>query len=109
MSTEVTHLGKKIGTLRNDKVFITYRSKEHLFRKYDGFGLSYKVLLDLRKQDCRQIVIIYDDGSEQVKYVTNPNNFMEHGTLHAFKRNDWQRVLPRKYFKKNGDVQVLLD
>lgn len=86
------------GVLKQDKTYFTYRSKNQYFHKYMGFGLSTHLLLQLRKQGCKKIIIIYQETENTcIKYSVHPDLFLHKGIIYNNK-GDYQRVLPLKYF-----------
>ena len=91
--------GKIIGHLRSDKVYITHREAKHFFVKYQGFGLSYNVLIELKAKECKKIILIYNkaDGTQEV-FTTYPNKSFEVGEVYEGENDDWQRILPIKHF-----------
>lgn len=95
-------LGKKfIGAFRQgDRTYVSYRTPEHYFRKYKGFGISTSILKKLRKKGCRRIIIIYQETPEiQRQYKTVPDMFYQKGIIYKDKVADHQRILPLKHFK----------
>lgn len=57
--------GKLVGRAVGD-VYITKRRKEHYFRKFNGFGISKRILDELNSRGIYRIIIIYknEDSSE---------------------------------------------
>jgi len=93
-------IGIFAGTLRKDKTYVTYRNKDHFFRKFEGFGISTKLLMELRRQGCRKIIIVYDIGEKQILYEVHPDTFLSTGIIWKFRQADYQRVLSLIYFTK---------
>ena len=92
------------------RVFITFRNKKkHLFRKFNGLGISTSVLDKIKKLGCRKIKIVYDTGEEQVILYTLPNKFYEKGIIYRYKDADHQRILPLRYFKQVGKCKHWLE
>ena len=98
---QVSVLNRQAGTLRDDGVFVTHRSKEHVFRKFNGFGMSFKVLTELRKLNCRKIVLVYNDGYEEVIYKITPEDFLDKGLVY-FDGCDSQRILSFDFLSKSN-------
>lgn len=88
-------LGKTAGHLRADGTFIAYREEQHVFRKFDGVGLSYKVLEKLRRAKCREIkFVIYRKGGKLERYTTTVNQMLKDGVPYTDRECDCQRILP---------------
>lgn len=95
--------GKMVGTLKDDRVYITHRNKNHFFRIYQGFGMSSSILEDLHKLNCRKIVIIYDRVDEtQEIYESTPEQFIEEGIIWKDLDLDFQKILPISKLRKRG-------
>lgn len=84
---------------REDRVFIMYRSREHLFMKYNGFGLSAAFLLKLVKRNCSEVRVIYNDGETERVYIATPQHFLDKGVIHLDGNNDYQRILSLEQFR----------
>lgn len=56
---EITFNDKVVGFItENGKTYITHRDPEiHLFKKYNGYGISKKVLNELKCQSVQNIII----------------------------------------------------
>lgn len=95
--------GSLIGMIRTDRVYITFRNKDHWFKKYNGFGISFSVLDELKNYDVVLIKIIYtkQDNTQEV-YITELNKFFEEGLVYC-DNGDFQRILNIKHFKKVGN------
>lgn len=97
--------GKLIGTLKKDGVYVSFRTPEHYFRKYNGFGISTSILINLKRAGCKKILIIYQETPEtQIKYSTYPNRFLEKGIIYKDGKRDYQRILPLTYFNKENEI-----
>jgi len=97
------HRGKQVGMLRDDGIYISYRTPKHYFRIYDGFGITISLLKALIEKGCSRIVIIYRKTPNLwVKYTAEPMDFMQYGITYQFEDIELQKVLPIKYFKE-GD------
>ena len=93
---------KMVGELREDGVFITKRSPEHFFRKYNGFGCSYDLLVNIKKQGCNRIVILYERGEQTSKLEVKINKFFEEGFVYRDGELDFQRILPLSAFNQKS-------
>lgn len=98
---QISVLNRQAGNLRDDGVFVTHRGKEHVFRKFNGFGMSFKVLKELVDLRCRKIVIVFNDGYEEVVYKVSPEDFLDKGLVY-FDGLDSQRVLSFDFLSKSN-------
>lgn len=65
MIKEIEHLGKKVGVIDHKTgEFISYRKKEHIFHRYNAFGISDKLLIELRNNGVKKIVLKYRDAEK---------------------------------------------
>lgn len=99
------HLHRTVGTLRPDGVFITHRKEEHIFRKYNGLGMSFRVLKELLDFGCWKIVIVLhmNDGSE-LMLKARPEDFLNRGEVYLDKQ-DAQRILPLSFLAQEKIVR----
>lgn len=81
-----------------DGVFTSKRqSSKHLYKKLNAWGIDCKVLDGLMKDRGLHTVII-EDTETQTKYVTQAENFKNHGTILHFKPHRPQVFLPLEYW-----------
>jgi len=85
--------GKDVGVLRDDGVFVGHRYERHVFRKFDGLGVSFDVLDVLRQFGCRSIVLLLHLDCGVKKYVASPEKFLREGVVWKDGVGDYQRVL----------------
>lgn len=94
------NVGKVIG-----KTFVTFReeSKGHYVRKYDGFGITEKVLLRLKDMGVQQIKIIFKrlDGREEL-YQTDADKWTTYGKRENLGKFEKQVFLPKDLFRLIG-------
>ncbi|HDI06587.1 MAG TPA: hypothetical protein ENF39_01115 [Candidatus Aenigmarchaeota archaeon] len=93
--------GKKIGVIRADKTFMTFRNeKKHLFRIYNGWALNQKLLEELKDVGIEWIEIHANDT--KFVYRTNIENFFSCGIYYKNPKGekDYQIVLPLKFWSK---------
>lgn len=101
-------MDKVVGVLRPDRVFITYRTDLHFFRKYNGFGLSYSVLKKILDLNCRKVIILWEkDNGTTEKLQTYPKRFIEEGELWKDGERDYQRILPIHKLQKKTMQEVI--
>lgn len=93
--------GKLVGILKDNRVYITHRNKNHFFRIFQGLGVSSYILEDLHKLNCRKIVIIYDrvDGTQEV-YESTPEEFIDEGIVWKDLELDYQKIMPISKLRK---------
>lgn len=96
---EYRHLGKVIGTLESG--VLSKKGKQAvLFRTFNGFGFSRKLLLD---SAIDQIEVHYEGKI----YKTVPSEFFYHGAYYDDK-GDGQLVLPLKWWAVSDPRQPVL-
>lgn len=94
----IYYLGRLVGVLRDDGVFITHRDSKTFFRKFSGFGVSYNVLCRLRRLGCVNVRIVFFNGFREVVYRSTVDDFIRLGVV--FNDGlDYQRVLPVGKFR----------
>lgn len=92
--------GKKVGSLIGD-TYYSPRNKTHFMIKFQGFGISEKILYkDLRANDCTTVIIDYDGTNGKVRYKCSLNLFIESNKIHIDKENDIQRFVSIKDMEK---------
>lgn len=91
--------GKIVGELK-DGVLIKKGKQVVLFRNYDGFGLSTKIL---ENTGIKKISLEY----KGVLYQTTPQAFKELGITYKNKYDE-QKILQRKYWASKPDGQISL-
>lgn len=95
------------GILRRDKVYVSYRTPYHFFRKFKGFGVSTSILRKLSKEGCYKVLIIYQETENtQILYSAHPNKFLEKGIVWKDGRGDYQRILPLTEFKRENNEEA---
>ena len=110
MNRKIMYKGKLVGTLRQDGNYVSIRTKDHFFRKYKGFGLSARVLQEIKRKGCRKITVIYRRDDGESIYQTYPDKFYEEGIIYRDPKAsfaDYQRILPlTKFNMEMVDNQV---
>ncbi|RLE44049.1 hypothetical protein DRJ19_01350 [Candidatus Woesearchaeota archaeon] len=99
---EFLHIHRKFaGVLKNNKDFVCHRHDRHLFKKFNGFGLSVSLLEELKKRNCKRVILIWhkSDGTEEA-LVTTPEMFFIKGKVWRNEDVDYQRILPLKEWRK---------
>ncbi len=91
--------GKKLGVIRSDKTFLTFRKKEHFFKIYNGWGINKVLLKELEDIGVEYIEIIVRD--EKTVYRTKLINFILNGIEYQNPKNekDEQIILAKDYFE----------
>lgn len=102
---DVVFLGRVVGKLRADGVFVTYREREHVFRIFNGVGVSVGVLRLLLRKRCRVIKFVVDRegrGHYEVYKVT-PEKLLDEGEVWVDKEFDVQKVMS---FESMGQLRL---
>lgn len=110
MIKKIVYLGKCIGAVDlENKIFVTKRSAEHFFIKYEnGLGLSVKVIDFLLDQNIEKVIIRFDNYEDIWVYVVdfiskaNPYTHTEDGKI------DEQLILPLKFWKKVNERREIM-
>ncbi len=105
---QIKYIDKPVGELRKDRVFVTHRDESHIFRMYNGIGLSYSVIKNLKDFGCRKIIILLkrNDGSTE-KLETYPDKFLDEGILYKDGAYDYQRILPLNKLRQKTMMEVM--
>lgn len=105
---QITHIDKPIGELRKDRVFITHRDESHIFRMFNGIGLSYDVIKKLKDLNCWKIIILlhYKNGTTE-KLETYPDKFLDEGILWKDGAYDYQRILPLEKLRQKQLMEIV--
>jgi hypothetical protein len=106
----IYHRGRKVGILREDRVYVTQRGIEHIFKRFDGLGLSDDVLWQLKKFGCRRIIFLLtrtiNKETFTERYVTTPGRFELLGTP-WFDGHDSQKVLSFEQMENHSLEEVI--
>ena len=101
MKQDIVMFGTYVGRITENNEFVKVCRKEHFFRKYAGFGISWDVLNDLRQKGIENIKIIFEDKQGIGKiYKTTVSAYLLHGRIVRNKKADFQRILELKYFTR---------
>ena len=93
--------GKKLGVIRSDKTFMTFRKeKKHFFRIYNGWALNKKLLEELKTIGV-EFVEVHANDTKYI-YRTLLKNFFSVGIIYKNPKydKDIQIVLPLRFWKK---------
>jgi len=91
--------GKKIGIIRSDGVFTSFKEKKkHFFRLYNGWSLNKELLNELKDIQTHTIEIVTKDTREI--YSTNLSNFFNNGINYRNPKDekDYQIILPLSFW-----------
>jgi len=100
----LTVSNKVAGKIKDDGTFFTYRTEKHFFRLFKGFGISWSVLERLKKYKVKKIIILYNKkNGDTHKLETTLGAWLKYSKIYLDKSNDWQRILPSKYFRGKND------
>lgn len=90
--------GKSIGVVHN-QIFRTVREakRNHLFRLFNGFGISIKLLYYLEDRGISRVSIKYILKNKVLLYETSVGTFLMYGRLwvNPKDKDDIQLILPR--------------
>ena len=71
MREEIRKSGKLLGYIENN-IYFTYRDiDKHLFKKYNAWGISEKVLDHLEYKSVKDVIVITDDKNVNWFIVEN--------------------------------------
>lgn len=100
---------KIIGRIEND-TYISERTREHIFLKNNGFGISSKVINNLKENGVKKVRIIFENN----QFLECPLDlFYEEGLRYVDIKNgeeDIQYILPNKFFNQKivNEVQTVI-
>lgn len=96
-------LKRKLGSLSLDrKRFITYRSKEHFFKKYQSFNFNYELINKLIALNVETIVLIYlKANNEKSVFKVSPKLVRERGIQVKESFYDIQLAVKLSLFEKS--------
>lgn len=83
------------------KQFMTIRTREHFFHKFNGFGLSFSVIDLLEKEGIEEVVIEYEGKF----YKTTITKFSIHGDIWD-DNGDKQLILNLKHFINTRIISI---
>ena len=98
MSQSIRYMGRIRGLIENG-IYVTERRPEHFFIKYQGFGLSKKILDVLEQKRIKKMSIIYK-GKKTIRYLVNLEDFRKFGipyTDTTEEKPDEQLILNKKH------------
>lgn len=73
--------GVLTGIVRGAK-YITFRDKEHFFKKHRGFGLSADVIRRLKRLKVRKVIIIYSGAKGEIEFRSDLEQWIR-------SKNEW--------------------
>jgi len=88
----------------NSPKAIIYKDRaKHYFRKFEGFGIQVKDLIEITNKNIKEIAVIIseEDGTQEIKYTT-PQVWLEKGKAWTLEDGDLienQIILPEKFLK----------
>ena len=77
------------------RFYFSKREHEHLFRKYNGLGVSLVILNDLDRLGIQRIVFLYEG-----EFITSTTDQFFYRGVKFMDGNDEQYILPLDKFKK---------
>ena len=106
---EIKFFEKVVGIFRPcERTYIAHRDESHIFRMYNGLGLSYQIIKRLKDLRCSKIVILlhYNNGTTE-RLETFPDRFLDEGILWRDGEQDYQRILPLWKLRQKELIEVL--
>ncbi len=101
MTQKIVHLGRLVGEIVQPGIYLTERRREHLFLKYDGFGMSCAVLEKLRHLGVHTIIVKHVKNPEKVAYyVATVSMFYDKGVHYTDREQDRQLILSREHMTR---------
>lgn len=92
MKQKVRYQGHCIGEI-DDNVYVTYRRKIHFMQKYNGFGISKKVIDVLADNHIEKVRVIYVIGGRRKVYECDLMSFVKSKMTWSFERGDMQKFV----------------
>jgi len=80
--------------------YISKRESEHIFIKFNGWGLSVCILNYLRSKNIETIIVVFEGNFMK----STVQNFYENGIVYKDGKDN-QLVLPFKFFKYSGKIK----
>ena len=93
--------GKIKGTYdKSNHTYFSDRDIRHWFHKFNGLGLSFSLIMRLRKLGCKRVCFNYKrkDGGEDL-YIADIDDFVEKGHRYRNTEHDVQFILSKKDFQ----------
>jgi len=59
------------------KIYVTYRTHKHVFKKWGSIGVARDIVIKLIKEGVDQIIVVFTDTKEG--YLAPPRKFLEQG------------------------------
>lgn len=96
--------GKVIGHITNETYFTNRNPVKHFMRKYNGYGISYDVLLSLKEQGIEFIVI----KVEEIRHKFHIDDYLN-SSLKYTNKSDIQHFVPvgRRYVQANKKKRLI--
>jgi len=92
--TDILVKGKIVGNFElSEKTYYSTRKPEHFMVKYQGFGISQKVLDFLTRHECETVKIRYLGVKGQKEYTYKLSDFLNSEKTHTFEGEDLQKFV----------------
>ena len=88
---------EQFGKIFREKYFVKQVNGKHFMRKYQGFGVSLKVLNELKEKGVKYVLHVYtkvNGGKEH--WLSTIKQYFESDLKHTFNENDEQRFVSQK-------------
>jgi hypothetical protein len=82
-----------------DNTYIRHVRPSNFFRLYNGFGISKRIVNDLKRDGVQWLTWHYDNGEGKILYRIPLAEFLIHAIPHMYKPGDTHLVCPIDYMK----------
>lgn len=69
---------------------------EHVFKKYEGIGISLTEIETMITNNIKIIRIIYEGTRGRIIYIATTKQYLETTNTHTYEEEDTQKILPFK-------------
>lgn len=92
---------EQFGKIFKDKYFVKNVNAKHFFKKYQGFGISARVLSELKEKGVTFVIHIYTKVSgDKEHWLATIDRFKESNLTHLFNDIDLQKFVAIKEMTK---------
>ena len=92
---------EQFGKIFKDRYFIKNVNAKHFMKKYQGFGISTRVLMELKEKGVEFVIHVYTKISGDKEYwLTTIDKFKESNLTHLFNDADLQKFVATNQMTK---------
>jgi len=91
MKEFIKYKGKIRGWIEGDTFYSDRSTIDHFFRKFNGYGISVKILEVLEDRKIERVCLVLDGWK---KLTTSPSVLVLKGKMWKDGEDDWQVILP---------------